>query len=205
MIQTQNKTVNTRQKPGCLIGFALFWIAFSTVFVIICLTQDEITFAIIGSIFLLVGFLLLLYALLVMVIRARVGTPEFLISKETLKVGEPFNISYYHSFKRKVRVNRILIQLYFRETATYQQGTDTKTVRHQEMIEEFEEPGGDFRAGSMIQNSFDVQIPPDGMHTLKVQRNQLQWFVKFQMEIPRLPDFVNEYELEVLPALYRSE
>lgn len=198
-------TTNPQQKPGCLLGFALFWMAFSSVFLIIGLSQDEIGIAVVGGIFVLIGFLLFLYGLLVIYIRARVGAPEFTISKTTLKVGEPFNISYYHSFKGGVNIKRILVQFYFQETATYQQGTDTRTVRHKELIEEFEEPGGRFNAGTMIQKSYDVRIPPDGMHTLNVRRNQLQWFVKFQMAIPRLPDFVNEYELEVLPALYRSE
>jgi hypothetical protein len=46
-----------------------------------------------------------------------------------------------------------------------------------------------------------MTIPADGMHSLDVRRNKLKWIVKIQMKIPRLPDFIEEYELTVLPEM----
>jgi len=201
---TSGRSINVRSKPGCLIGFALFWTAFSSIFLVIGVTQEELPFTIVGGLFVLIGIGLLFFSLLTMYTRYRVGKPEIQLSDQTLRVGQPLTISYFHSFKSHVRVGQILVKLIFKETATYQQGTDTRTVQHEEIIAEFEEPGGEFRSGTMIEHTFNTRIPPDGMHTLNVRRNQLQWFVKFQIEIPSLPDFVNEYELDVLPALYKG-
>ena len=196
-------STNKTNQPGCLLLFGLFWAAFSSIFVIVGITQRDLIFTIVGSLFTLIGVAIIIFALFAYYARFRVGKPEIIISNQTLRVGEPFTVSFFHRFNRPVEVQRILLQLIFRETATYQQGTDTRTVTHNHVIETFEEPGGHFQAGSMIQQAYDLQIPADGMHTLKVRRNKLEWFVRFQIAVPKLPDVVEEYELDVLPALMR--
>jgi hypothetical protein len=37
------------------------------------------------------------------------------------------------------------------------------------------------------------------MHTLVVERNKLQWFIRLEAGISNLPNYVEEYELTVLP------
>lgn len=196
------RTFNMNQ-PGCLFLFGLFWVGFSSIFVIIGLTQDNIAFALFGLLFVLVGVGILGFALFSYYTRFRIGRPEITISEQTLRVGESFTVSYLHSFNRNVQVDGIRVALIFKETATYQRGTDTTTVTHDHIIAEFEEPGGRFQAGHLIQQSYDLQIPPTGMHTLKVRRNKLEWFVRFQMNVPKLPDLVEQFELDVLPVLMR--
>ncbi len=200
---SQSTQTFNMNKPGCLFLFGLFWVGFSTIFVIIGLTQDNIAFAIFGLLFVLVGVGMLIFALFSYYTRFRIGQPEITISEQTLRVGEPFTVSYFHSFNRSVQVDSIRVTLLFKETATYQRGTDTTTVTHDHVITEFEEPGAQFQAGHLIQQSYDFQIPPTGMHTLKVRRNKLEWFIRFQMKVPRLPDLVEQFELDVLPALMR--
>ena len=131
----------------------------------------------------------------------RIGKPEITISEQMLRVGDSFTVNLFHNFKSGIQVDNIRLELVFRETATYQQGTDTRTVTHNHIIAEFEEPGGHIQAGHMLQKSYNLQIPRDGMHTLKVRRNKLEWFVRFSMKVPRLPDFSEEYELEVVPVM----
>lgn len=133
--------------------------------------------------------------------RRRVGSPELLIDKTELKVGESFSVAFNNTFPRSVSLTTLQIQLLFKESATYQQGTDTRTVHHEEVIDERELPGGQYTAGSFLAESFTLQIPPDAMHTLDAYRNKLRWLVKVKMVIPSLKDYEDEVELLVLPAL----
>ncbi len=199
----KTRTISSNQ-TGCLLLFGLAWTAFSAIFVFVGLGTEDRTFVIIGSIFVLIGIALTIWGGLSYYTRFRVGKPEITISEQMLRVGQPFTVSYFHSFKSGVQIDGIRLELVFRETATYQQGTDTKTVTHNHIIAEFEEPGGQFQAGHLIQQSYNLQIPPDGMHTLKVRRNKLEWFVRFVMNVPRLPDFVEQFELEVVPVMMRK-
>ncbi len=133
--------------------------------------------------------------------RRRMGVPDITFSKESLQVGEKFTVNFHHTFNSDITVENIIIQLIYKETATYQQGTDTRTVTHKEVYESFAFPGGNYRAGHIISDVFNMQIPADGMHTFKVRRNQIQWFVRIEAIIPKLADFVEERELLVVPQL----
>lgn len=195
--------VKSQNRPGCWLFFGLFWIAFSAVFVVIGVSSEDTAFIIFGSVFVLIGVAVLLFGALSYYTRYRIGKPEITISEQMLRVGESFTVSFFHSFKSGVQIDNIRLELLFRETATYQQGTDTRTVTHNHIIAEFEEPGGRFQAGHLIHKNYDLQIPPDSMHTLKVRRNKLEWFVRFSMKVPRLPDFIEEYELEVVPVMVK--
>ena len=177
--------------------------AFSAIFVLVGIGNEDTTFTIFGTVFVLVGLAIFLFGALSYYTRLRIGKPEITISEQMLRVGESFTVNFFHSFKSGVQVESIRLELVFRETATYQQGTDTRTVTHNHIIAEFEEPGGHFQSGHLIQKNYDLQIPPDSMHTLKVRRNKLEWFVRFSMKVPRLPDFSEEYELEVVPVMMK--
>lgn len=198
-----NTSTKRGSSPGCLLLFGLFWIAFSAIFVFVGIGDEDTTFIIFGGVFVLIGLGILLFGGLSYYTRLRIGKPEITISEQMLRVGDSFTVSILHSFKSSVNVENIRLELVFRETATYQQGTDARTVTHNHVIAKFEEPGGHFQAGHLIQQNYDLQIPLDGMHTLKVRRNKLEWFVRFTMKVPRLPDFSEEYELEVVPVIAR--
>jgi hypothetical protein len=199
----RSTTVKSQHLPAFLLFFGLFWMAFSAVFVLVGIGNDDTSFIIIGAVFVLIGLAIFSFGALSYYTRLRIGKPEITISEQMLRVGESFTVNFFHSFKSGVQVESIRLELVFRETATYQQGTDTRTVTHNHIIAEFEEPGGHFRAGHLIQRHYDLQIPPDSMHTLKVRRNKLEWFVRFSMKVPRLPDFTEEYELEVVPVMMK--
>ena len=198
----KTKTVSAKTQPVTLMvfGFIFSCIAFGITAVFLSGGDSGIPL-LIGGIMGTVGLLIIGWGAAIYYTRARMGVPDIILSKERLQVGESFTLNFHHTFKNNITVERINIRLIFRETATYQQGTDTKTVTHEETYEEFDMPGGDFRAGHMVANVFDMQIPSDGMHTLKVKRNYIQWFVRVEAVIPRLPDFVEEQEIMVLPLL----
>lgn len=192
---------NVRVQYGCLGFFGLSWVVFSSIFVGLGFFNNDLIFICVGSLFVLVGLAIFARGALALYSRYRVGEPKIEISSRDLGIGERFTVSYAHTFGKAVDVDKIHLQLIFRETATYHRGTDTKTVRYDEIMKDFEEPGGEFQPGSMINKTCEFQIPPYGMHTLMVRRNRLQWFITFRLEIPKLPDFIEEYELQVLPEI----
>ncbi len=137
--------------------------------------------------------------------RFRVGKPEVQISQDTAVLGDAISVNFHNTFNRDVNVDTFAIKLIFKETATYQQGTDTRTVSHEEVIEEFNTIGQRFSAGSFLAESAELTIPRDGMHTVDVRRNKLQWFVRFEMDIPKMTNFTDDYEIKVLPELVSKE
>lgn len=133
--------------------------------------------------------------------HSRVGTPEVTLSKTAVSVGEQFTFSILNTFKQNVTLNSFMIHLIFKETATYQQGTNTRTVTHEEIVDSFEGVGGSFSQGSFLSEEVTFTIPADGMHSLNVPRNKLQWLVRVEMDIPRLKKFEESYEIKVEPQL----
>lgn len=196
--------MNAKTNRALIIGAAVSILLCNVLFFVLFLEADDgasfIPFLFCG-IFALFIVAFVAWRLAIAYTRRRMGTPDIMISKETLQVGEAFTVSFQHTFKNDITLEGITIRLIYKETATYQQGTDTRTVTHEEVYEAFELPGGTFRAGHIIADSFNMQIPADGMHTLKVRRNQIQWFVRIEALIPKLADFVEERELLVVPEL----
>lgn len=195
----RDSSINLAQRPGCQVLAALAWIAFSSLFVVIGMRQEARPFAIFGAVFAALGLAFLAYALLALLTRARIGRPELTISQLQPRVGETMTVTLVNTFARSVTVDELLIQLIFRETAIYQQGTDTRTVTHEAIVAEVRRPGRPYQAGHILAETHDFQIPPDGMHTLNVRRNRLEWFLRVRMSVPRLPDFVEQRELVVPP------
>lgn len=133
--------------------------------------------------------------------KRRVGKPEITFSKTAVSVGETFTVDFHNTFNSDVNFENFIIKLIFKETATYQQGTNTRTVYHEEVVEEVNELGGNYSKGSFLSKQVDFKIPNDGMHTLSVKRNSLRWLVKFELDIPKLANFSEEREIQVLPQL----
>jgi hypothetical protein len=155
----------------------------------------------VALIFLAVGVFLLWVTARTMIAGFRVGTPEVVLSKDRVRVGESFQLTYRQQFKRAAEVQKINIKFYFRETATYQRGTDTYTVHHDVVHLEHQIPGGHFNGGQQFEQRLALAVPRDGMHTFEAYRNQLRWFVKVHVEIAGWPDYDHDYEIELVPEL----
>lgn len=182
-----------------LIGFALIWILFAGSFLFFG-SGDLDGYICIGF-FILIGVGLLVYAVMGYISGVRLGRPQLELSLQAVSVGETFTVNFFHTFPNAVDVESISIILLFQEKATYQQGTDTRTVTHNHEVQVFEMPAGHFSANSSIHEQYEIQIPPDAMHSLDVRRNKLQWFVQLNMAVANWPDVRQEYEIEVMPQL----
>jgi hypothetical protein len=147
-----------------------------------------------------VGLFVVIYAAILYYGRARLGELDVQISNTTPRVGEAFTVHLQHSFKRGVQLHKFQVRLICREKVTHSKDDkNTITDIHDEVVASVDLPTGKYQKGQAIDHLATMQIPPDAMHTLKVWRNELLWFVQITASQPRLPDYVDEFELTVLP------
>lgn len=151
--------------------------------------------------FLLIGGWMVVRLLNPVVAKARVERPEMIISKDPLRVGESFQVTYRQAFKFTADVEKILIQFVLRETATYQRGTNTYTVVHNHTHFEKSYPGRQYQSGQKFEVSLPLQIPADGMHTFIATRNKLQWFIHIEVDFAKWPDYKEDFGVQVLPEM----
>jgi len=181
-----------------VVGFTFVWMVFTGV------TGEFPLSGLFWMLFaaIVVGFII--WGMLQLVAQWRIGKPNVTLTPDTLRVGESFTFTIEHTFKSNVNVQRILIQLLQRESATYRRGTDTYTVTEEKVVAEFEIPARPFRRGETLYDSRSFQIPHTGMHTFKARNNKIQWLVRVKIEVPAWPDLKQDYELTILPELVKE-
>jgi hypothetical protein len=129
----------------------------------------------------------------------KVAPPQVSVSKTQLRPGESFSVSYVQRFRLPTTLQDCRVELVFRESATYTQGTDTRTDTHDKVMSFFDGPAGSFEAGSEVRRDGNFQIPVDAMHSFESQNNKLQWLVRVHVDVQEWPDMIEAYDLTVLP------
>lgn len=161
--------------------------------------------ALFGLLFVVVGLVFFIATFRSWYTHYRVGKPEITISKTAVSLGETITVTFLNTFNQSVEFDTLLIKLIFKESATYKQGTNTRTVHHEEVIDEFSKIGSNFTKGSFLSEEVEFTIPQDSMHSLSVNRNKLRWLVEFEMVIPKMANFKESYEITVLPEIVSPE
>ena len=157
--------------------------------------------AVFGLAFFVVGAIMLIAGSRVLVARTRVTAPEVTLSTQSPRVGDVVTLSYKQNFRSATDVQGIRFQLLLRERATYRRGTDTVTVRHDNVAQEYQLPGRRFSAGEGFQDQRQFQV--QGMHSFKANHNELIWLIHVQVEMAGWPAYEEEYPLQVAPELAR--
>ena len=155
--------------------------------------------SIFGLAFFIVGAVMMASGVFTLMARARVTRPEVALSTQAPRVGEVVTLSYQQNFRTATEVKGIRFQLILREKATYRRGTDTVTVTHDNVAQEFQVDGRRFEAGEGFQDRREFR--PLGMHTFNASNNKLDWLIHVQVEMAGWPAFVEEYPLQVAPEL----
>ena len=181
-------------------GFSLVWVSFAWFF------GAPWFFVLFGCVFVAFGLAMLGWSIWTGLIRTVAvghffGPPEIALSDEPLRVGQAFRLSYRQPVRREVQLRRVLIQIVFRETAIYRRGTDTYTVYHHHVIEEYASEGRRLYANDELAEQPSMRIPDDAMHSYTGAHNRLEWLVRVNVDLPNLPDVWEELTFEVLPAL----
>jgi hypothetical protein len=184
---------------GCILLFALFWLAFSLLWTFLAWRGGGGFGWLFGVPFIAIGLLLFVGSLWRTFAAVRVAPPKISMSKTRLRPGESFNVAYVQRFRLPTVLQDCRIELVFRESATYTQGTDTRTDTHELVEGFFDGPVGQFEAGAEVRRDGTLQIPADAMHTFEARNNKLQWFVRVHVDIQEWPDMVEMFDLTVLP------
>ncbi len=147
--------------------------------------------------FLAVGLGMLGFGVRGLLARARLTRPEVTLSTQTPRVGEVVTMTYRQTFRTGTEVQGIRFQLILRERATYRRGTDTVTVQHDNIVQEYQVPGRHFDAGQGFQDQRQFQV--QSMHTFRASHNKLEWLIHVQVEMAGWPAYTEEYPLQVPP------
>jgi len=151
--------------------------------------------------FLAVGLVIVLAGLIPWIAGMRVARPDISLSAGAVRVGEGFTVHYAQTFRRTSEVRDIRLRLILRERATYRHGKSSSTVTYEEVAAEFEFPAKTYEAGEQLSFSRGMEIPRGGMHTFRGHRNRIEWLLRAKVEIAGWPDYLEDFELAVEPAM----
>jgi|SRR5579859_4272424 len=145
--------------------------------------------------FLVVGLVMVGIGVRVLLARARVSRPEVTLSNQSPRVGEVVGLSYRQTFRTGTDVQGIRFQLVLRETATYRRGTNTVTVRHNNVLQEYQLAGRHFASGEGFQDQRQFRVM--GMHSFAASHNKLDWMIHVQVDMAGWPAYEEDYPLQV--------
>lgn len=202
-MQVMEKSTSSHSGQGCGIGFAVLWIGFSLFLTFVFWRSEGFPELLFPLGFVGIGLIILVGMLWRYFARVKVGRPNISVSKDTVRVGETFNVIYEQEFRQVTETQSLTIQLIFRESATYTRGTDTRTDKHDTVLDRHEASGRRFESGEIFRLDCSFTIPDNAMHTFVEDKNKLQWFVSIHIDILNWPDLHEEYEIIVLPDRMR--
>ena len=118
------------------------------------------------------------------------------ISEPTFPLGGSADMEWRFSGSTS-RIERLTVSLEGREEATYRRGTSTSTDKHVFYRAELSA----LSAGpAIVQGRTRVTVPSGSVPTFASANNKIVWVIKIQAEIPRWPDVLEEFPLQVLPG-----
>ncbi|MEM8535215.1 MAG: hypothetical protein AAGF95_30535 [Chloroflexota bacterium] len=153
-----------------------------------------------GVIFVLVGLVLLFFFVRQLAISLRFGPGKLIISTWPLCIGSEAEVRFVRNIRGSATIERLEARLVCTEVATYQVGTDTRTVR--ETVWEETLPAAMMMPGSsMMDATWHVHIPKDAPPSLSVRRNQIVWSVEVKAYVANFPDTTSSFTLVVRPEV----
>lgn len=183
------------------LGFVFLWLGVGALFLGIGFFLEFWIFVLVGGVAFIIGWLSLALYLFTYISGRRVGVPILLIEERPFRVGERFSVQVDLLPARRVDVNGFALELIFRERAVYDRGTDTMTVTKDYVVDERRWMARRLHPSELFEEEVLLQIPADAMHSFAVRRNELSWFVRFTVDVPRLPDVSVREALTILPEL----
>jgi hypothetical protein len=198
-MQTLKPSMKTKGGRGCLLLFATFWLGFSLVWTFLAWRGGGGAMALFGVPFILIGVVLIIGALWRRIAGMKVAPPVISVSNPNPSPGETIRAKWELRFRSKVTLLDGRVELIFRESASYTQGTDRRTDTHERIEEFFEVPIGELEAGKVVLGQGDFLIPTAGMHSFQADNNQIEWLLRVRLNAQEWPDLVDEFALNVQP------
>lgn len=126
-------------------------------------------------------------------------------STDRPRVGDPVDLEVTAGIKTAVQVESTSVELIFREWVRYQSGTDTVTKSEEWVIQQSQQPGGNYQPGAFLAQSVRFVIPANGMHSFDASDNRCIWLVRLTIDVQGWADWKMDYPITVVPALREGE
>jgi len=123
--------------------------------------------------------------------------PILVCSDSWLYPGSEFELSWMMKGNAS-RIKKMTVTIEGAESATYRQGTSTRTETstfYTTTVAEIVDPQ------AMAESYHLVRIPQDAMHTFNANHSKVKWQVRFHGEIAWWPDINTTFPITVLPPL----
>lgn len=150
--------------------------------------------------FALVGIFFIGYFIRMLLIATGVGQTFVEISDHPLFPGERYDLLV--SQAGRLHMNCLSVLLVCEESATYRQGTNTRTETRRVYEDElFRRENFEIHRGMPLEEKFQVDIPSGMMHSFKSEHNEVSWKIAVKGAVARWPDYERCFPVVVYPGL----
>lgn len=129
-------------------------------------------------------------------VDSRLGTPTVQASTNVIQRGDELRVVLEQPAKNQVALSSASIQLVRHEWVKYTSGTDTITLTHDEVIDEWASGPQTIEAGDTLHLETTFHIPDTAIHNFSYAHNRVQWLVAIHVDIRAWPDYYDRYDLE---------
>jgi len=153
--------------------------------------------------FVLVGIALIVFFIRQLLLTTGIGPTLVEISDHPLHPGEQCRL--FVSQSGRLRMNSLAVLLVCQETATFRQGTDTRTEAREVYRQEvFRRDGFEVRHGLPFEAQCELAVPAGAMHSFKADHNEVNWKLVVSGNVAGWPDYQRTFQLIIHPANGRT-
>jgi hypothetical protein len=134
-----------------------------------------------------------------LLVAARVGPTLLEISGHPLQPGEQYRL--FLSQSGRFRIRDLRVSLVCEETATYRQGTNSRTETQEVQRHElFRRQQFEIERGLPFETELDFSVPEGAMHSFKADHNEINWALRVESDPVGRPRCQRSFPVIVLPA-----
>ncbi|MBN1396115.1 MAG: hypothetical protein JW959_13920, partial [Pirellulales bacterium] len=102
----------------------------------------------------------------------------------------------------RLELNALRASLRCEESATYRQGTDTRTETREVFRRElFLRQGFSVRSGLPFETEIEFDVPDGAMHSFAADHNEINWTLVVEGDVANWPDFKRSFPVVVRPII----
>jgi len=149
--------------------------------------------------FLAVGIASIVIFVRQLLVTTGVGPTRLEISDHPLAPDGQYRL--YLSQSGRLSINTLRVALVCEESATYRQGTNTRTETQEVYCQElFCREGFSIESGMPFEAEFELNMPARAMHSFKASHNEINWSLQVEGDVARWPNFKRSFAVIVRPV-----
>jgi len=173
---------------------------FPLVFILLGMASIYFEWAfIIGFLFIFAGSVIYYQLIQSSLAEKKLGEVVCNVIETECRPGDTINASIGFTPKKNININTLTAKLIGKEMVV--SGSGTRESRYTNII--FENKvvlvgPGDYQKDFPIQKKCRFELPVDAAASFYTDDNKIVWFVEFEVDIPKWPDWINEVQIRVL-------